>query len=457
MAASPSQTAERPHIVLTGKQRRISLVAVVLGNFLEWFDWTLYAIFTTYIAVTFFHAKDEISGVLSTLLVFAVGFLARPVGGFLFGWIGDKYGRKNAMFLAMVLMATGSALIGLMPSWNSIGVWATVGLTVARLVQGIAHGGETGGAYTYMAEIAPKEKRGLYGSFIMMTVTIGVMSATALGVLTTSVFTKEQMTEWGWRIPFLLGALLAIVALVIRSRAQESPVYEEARLEDGNENTAPIVTATKKQLAIIALRIVILTSLGQVMFYTWKSFFSSYAIDQKGMDPNGAYLASLGAQAIGLIALPLWAMFSDKFGRKKTVSLGALGVIVVAFPVSWILGEQPWTLFVAQGIALIVWAILSSIYATLSPELAPTAARARSVGVWSSVSAALIGGTAPYLNTWLSDIGLGWVFTLYMMFIALVTLITVRFIPETVGLDMNEIPLPGEAPQSKKTESPALV
>lgn len=444
MTVTAVSSTDTPHISFNKKQTRTSLIAVVLGNFLEWFDWTIYAIFTTYIAASFFHTENATSAVLLTLVVFAVGFLARPLGGLLFGWIGDKHGRKTALFISMMLMALGSALIGLMPTFAAIGVWASIGLAAARLLQGIAHGGETGGAYTYMAEIAPKNRRGLYSSFIMMTVTIGVMTATGLGVILTGLLSVEAMGSWGWRIPFFIGAALALFALWIRSRAEESPVYEEAKRIEGTHDGAPIVTASKRQLAIIALRIVLLGVLTQVLYYTWMGFFSSYAIGQKGMDPNGAYLASLGAQVIALIALPLWGVFSDRVGRRKSLAMWALAVMVIVFPISWILSDQPWTLFAAQAIALIVWAIQASIHSTVAAEQAPTAARARSVGIWSSVAAALTGGTAPYLNTWLSSMGLGWVFSLYIVFLAVVTLITLKYTPETAGLELNDIPLPGE-------------
>jgi MHS family alpha-ketoglutarate permease-like MFS transporter len=175
------------------------------------------------------------------------------------------------------------------------------------------------------------------------------------------------------------------------------------------------------------------------------SFFSAYAISSKGMDENGAYLASLGAQVVALVALPLWGALSDRIGRKRQLRIWSLAVMVVVFPVSWLLTDEPWTLFVAQSLALIVWAAQASIHSTVMAEQAPTEARSTSVGVWSSVGAALTGGTAPYLNTWLTGLGLEWVFSAYIIALAVVTLITLRFIPETAGVPMDEIPMPGEA------------
>lgn len=440
-STTAAHTGPSPENALSRKQRRTSLVAVVSGNFLEWFDWTVYAIFTTYIAANFFDSTDSASAVLMTLGVFAGGFLARPVGGLIFGRIGDKLGRKTALVIAMVLMGVGSGLIAVMPTYESIGVWASLGLFAARLIQGIAHGGESGNAYTYLAEIAPKDKRGLWGSSIMFTVTVGVMAATALGALLTSLLAADSMHDWGWRIAFGIGAVLALFALFVRRRAEESQYFEDAKEEPASAKTP----ASKKHLTIIAIRIVLLTSLTMVLYYTWMSFFSAYAISSKGMNENGAYLASLGAQVVALIALPLWGALSDRIGRKKQLRIWSLAVMVVVFPVSWILTDEPWTLFIAQSLALVVWAAQASIHSTVMAEQAPTEARSTSVGVWSSVGAALTGGTAPYLNTWLTGLGLEWVFSLYIIVLAVVTLITLRFIPETAGVPMDEIPLPGEA------------
>lgn len=426
---------------LSKKQRRISFFAAISGNFLEWFDWTIYAVFTTYIASNFFHSGDDASAVLLTLGVFAGGFLARPIGGLVFGRIGDNLGRKPALFLAMLLMGVGSGIIALMPTYEAIGVWASVGLFLARLLQGLAHGGESGNAYTYLAEIAPKNKRGLWGSSIMVTITIGVMAATGLAAILTSVLPEDAMDSWGWRIAFGIGAVLALFALLVRRKAEESEIFEEGKMSDA-QSTAP--RASRRQLAVIALRIVLLSALTMVLYYSWVSFFSAYAISSKGMAEQGAFIASLGAQAIAIVVLPLWGAFSDRIGRKRQLKLWSLAVMVIVFPVSLILTDEPWSLFVAQSIALIVWAMQASIHSTVLAEQAPTEARSTSVGVWSSVGAALTGGTAPYLNTWLTSINLEWVFSVYIIALAILTLITLRFTPETAFTSMDEIPLPGE-------------
>lgn len=442
-----STAVESPNHIrqLTSREKTKSLFAVVAGNFLEWFDWTVYAVFTPYIAAKFFDNSDPTSAVLATLGVFAGGFLARPLGGYVFGRIGDKHGRKIALVLAMITMGIGSLIIALMPSYETIGIIASLGLFLARLLQGLAHGGESGNAYTYLAEIAPKERRGLWGSSIMFTATLGVMVATGLGALLTSTLPEQAMADWGWRVAFFIGFILAIFALFIRKEASESEYFKEAKAE---ENATAPRPATKRQISIIAVRIVMLSLLTQVLYYTWMSFFASYAISSKGMDENGAYLASLGAQLIALIVLPLWGALSDKIGRKKQLAYWALAVMVIVFPISWVLTDEPWTLFVAQGGALIVWAMQASIHPTILAEQAPTTARSTSVGVWSSVGAALAGGTAPYLNTWLTANDLGWVFSVYIIVLGVATLVTLKFIPDITGLEMDKIPLPND-PQAR--------
>ena len=442
-AQNASLTEPATHVATDGSRiRRVrSFAAVVSGNFLEWFDWTVYAVFTPYIAANFFDPGNPTSAVLNTLAIFAVGFLARPLGGYLLGRFGDLRGRKSALVVAMTMMAIGSLLIAILPTFEQVGVWASLFLLVARLLQGLAHGGESGNSYSYLAEIAPKDKRGLWGSSIMFTITLGVMAATALGAGLTSVIPEESMDAWGWRIPFIIGGVLALFALYLRRAADESPFFEAVQRDREMRTARPV---SRHQLTIIAVRILALGILTQVLYYTWMSFFSSYAISAKGMDKNGAYVASLCAQIVALIALPLWGAFSDRVGRRRTYYLWAGAVIVVVLPISRILTDQPWSLFLAQSIALIVWAMQASIHSTVMAEQAPTEARSTSVGIWTSVAAAATGGTAPYLNTWLTLNDKSWIFSAYIIGLAVITLVALRWVPETAGLEMDEIPLPGE-------------
>lgn len=422
-------------IRFTKDQRFEALRASVFGNLLEWYDWTAYAVFTPYIAARYFDHTDPTSATLSALAVFAVGFLARPLGGVIFGRLGDRVGRKAIMVITMVLMAVGSLLIAILPGYEQIGWWASALLVVTRLLQGLAHGGETGVAYTYVAEAAPIKTRGFFVSWIYVAVTLGVMAATGMGAVLTSVLDKPSMDTWGWRVPFIVGALLGLVAIYIRRSIDESPVFVE-------EKTQPVKIVeplSRRDLTKIVLRIILLSCSTNVAYYTWSTFAPSFAIAQHGMDSSGAYIASTLAQVVALIALPLFGLLSDKIGRRPIVLIAGVSIMVMAFPLSWILGTSPWTLFVMQGLGLLIWASISSIYPTLMAEQVPTRARATGVGFVTSLSVAIFGGTAPYLNTWLASIDMSWAFSAYLVVLGALALIGWKIMDETAGVDLAQI------------------
>lgn len=419
---------------LTQSKSLQSLRAAVVGNMLEWFDWTLYGTFAVYLAANFFEKSNPTSALLSTLAVFAVGFIARPIGGIVFGRFGDRIGRKNTLIVTMSTMAAASFMMALIPSYASIGIWSSVLLLIARLLQGLAHGGESGVSYAYVAEIAPPKHRGLWSSSVFMSVTIGVMCATLLGIVLTSIFSKEGMMDYGWRIGFAFGGLLGFFALYMRRAAHESPVYKSD--DASNSKPAPMTGTEKLQ---VFLKVIFFSAGSNVAYYTWVAFAPSFAISAHGMDANSAFIASLLAQLVVLCLLPLFGHFADKFGRKPMVFLYGLLLVIVPFPVAAILASEPWTLFVSQGIGLAVWGIIAAIYPTLIAEQIPTQQRALGVGFLSSFSVAIFGGTAPYLNAWLTSIGLSWVFSVYIMVLGVLAIIAAVMIRETRGVPLSEI------------------
>lgn len=231
-------TGKRDHLAPTLRSRRKSLFASTVGNVLEWYEWSAYAVFAPFIATVMFNPSDRVSALLSTLAVFAVGFLMRPLGGIVFGRIADRRGRKFVLVTTMLMMAGGSLVIGLMPTYASIGAWASLVLLLARMAQGFAHGGESATANTYVAEIAPSESRGLWGSIVFVAIFGGSALAYSVGGAVTSVLSDGAVAEWGWRVPFLLGALLALAALWLRRSMDESEVFAEGRAEDGADDGA---------------------------------------------------------------------------------------------------------------------------------------------------------------------------------------------------------------------------
>ena len=243
-----------------------------MGNALEWFDWTLYGTFSAYLAMNLFDPSDPTSALLATLAVFAGGFLARPVGGWLFGRIGDRYGRKFTLVLTMCLLALTSLAIAVLPTYGQAGVWASVLLFLCRLTQGLAHGGESGVAYTYVAEIAPAKRRGLWSSSVFVSVTVGVMAATGLAALLTSWLGKDAMQAWGWRVGFAVGALLGIYALFLRRSASESDVFEHRAEPAGG------VKVSRRQALLIVRNIIMIAAASNATYYTWVTFAPATAI-----------------------------------------------------------------------------------------------------------------------------------------------------------------------------------
>lgn len=425
-------------VAIDQNNRSKSLKAVAIGNALEWFDWTLYGIFSVYLARNLFDNTDKASALLATLAVFAGGFIARPIGGWVFGAIGDRYGRKLTLIMTMSLLALTSLAIALIPTYAQIGVGASILLFLCRLTQGLAHGGESGVAFTYVAEIAPKEKRGLWSSSVFVSVMVGVMGATALAAFLTKALSADAMEAWGWRAGFAAGALLGVYALVLRRSASESAVFEEhVAKTDG-----PKLEITGRQAARIALNIVMLGCASNAAYYTWVTFAPATAIATRGMDASGAYIASLLAQFACILWLPVCGLMSDRFGRKPLVMAWGLGVILFTIPIDRIVTSEPWTLFVAQVMGLGAWSLLAAIFPALLAEQIPTQARARGVGFVSSLSVAIFGGTAPYLNTWLNTIGLGHVYLGYIMALGAVACIASLMIRETAGVDLNDITVP---------------
>ncbi|WP_339531420.1 MULTISPECIES: MFS transporter [unclassified Pseudomonas] len=410
-----------------------SLRAVGLGNALEWFDWTLYATFSVYLARNLFDKTDARSAMLSTLAVFAVGFFARPVGGLIFGRLADRLGRQKIMLITMSLLALSSVGIAVIPSYGDIGLLASIALMFFRLLQGIAHGGETGVSYTYVAEIAPKEHRGLWSSSIYLGVIVGVIAATIVAAALTSMLGPDAMNDYGWRIGFGIGGVLGIYVLFMRRNVEESHVFTAQE-----EKRQPSRKLSRGELFRIARNLVMLNCSANLTYYTWVTFAPATAIT-RGMDPGGAYRASLFAMILCVIWLPICGMISDRIGRKPVIVAWGILVVLLTYPISVMVTTEPHTLFWAQVIGLGAWSLIASIFPAVLSEQVPTQARAQGVGFVSSVSVALFGGTAPYLNTYLTGIGLEYVYSYYVMSLGLVAVAAGFLIRETAGVDLCEI------------------
>lgn len=447
-AASPGgTTVATPEQHTRGnRSSRRSLVASTVGQLFEWYEWTAYAVFAPFIAAVMFNNSNPVSALLATLAVFAVGFLMRPLGGVVFGRIADVKGRKYVLIVTMLMMATASLIMGLLPSYESIGVFASVLLLACRMVQGFAHGGESATANSYVAEIAPPHRRGMWGSLVFVAIMGGTVVAYAIGGGITAVLSESAVGAWGWRVPFLLGAVFALFVLYLRTGMEESDVFGKANQVDSEE--APTAAASSSRAAIgysrgqlakaIALVVMMVSGI-TVAHYTWSSYASTYAITEEGMAPSAAFWAITASQFLALLTLPLWGLLSDLIGRRPVVLIFAVGTIITTIPLKAMITDQFWTLFVASLIAMIFVAAAGSILSSMMSEAFPTKVRTAGIGFAYSLSVAVFGGSAPYLNALFIGRGLDWLVSAYIIGLCVCTIGATLLMRETRAIDLHTV------------------
>lgn len=421
-----------------------TVVGTGVGNALEWFDWGIFAIFAPFFATQFFNPKDPVSAFLSTLIVFAVGFAARPLGGFVFGWLSDRRGRKFSMAATVGASALGSILIAVAPTYGQVGVLASLVLVGARLIQGLAHGGELPSAQTYVSEFASKESRGLWASLIYVSGTIGNVAGVIVGAILTTVLTKADMQAYGWRIPFVIGGVFGIYALVMRSRMQETEHFEAEVEADAGDAGGPTVAPAKAPIwpQIVrhrkqAAQVIGLTVGLTVAFYTWAIAAPAYAIAKLGIDPRQALWAGVVANLVFIAILPLWGVLSDRVGRKPILLTSALGMALVSFPLNAFLQDSALQLAIAMIVALVFIAGSAAIVPAVYAEMFPTRIRTIGVGIPYSIAVAMFGGTAPYLQAWLGKSVSPTAFTAYSVVLLCISAAVIMRIPETRGKDLH--------------------
>jgi MFS transporter, MHS family, alpha-ketoglutarate permease len=425
------QTSEK-----TAPRRRQGAIKTLLGtgvgNAVEWYDWNIYASFAVYFSAQLFNSDDPRSAFLQTMAVFAVGFVARPFGGVLFGWIGDRIGRKPSLTLSILAASGGSLLIALSPTYEQIGWVASALLLLARLVQGLAHGGELPAAQTYLAEFAPRERRGLYASSIYVSGTTGLLAGLALGLVLQALLSPEEMALWGWRIPFAVGAVLGLVALWIRFSMNESEVFEEHKATVREKENVLLAVAKNWRTG---LRVIFMTAGLTVAYYIWSVTIASIAQTSFGYSPEEAFAAALIGNAVLIAVLPFWGWVSDIVGRRPTTIFGLVGCAVLYIPlIHLVSGGEFWQLVVAICTQLILLAAFLAHAPATYAEMFPTAQRTSGFAISYAIAIAAFGGTAGYVLTLIGD---PFVFAYYSIALLIVSAATVWFLPETKGRDLK--------------------
>lgn len=398
-----------------------------IGNLVEWFDFYIYSFGSLYFAHAFFPAKDRTSQLLAAAGVFAAGFLMRPLGGWVFGRLADRHGRRTALVLSVVLMGGGSSLIAIAPSYAHIGVAAPVILVIARMAQGLSVGGEYGTSATYMSEMAVAGHRGFYSSFQYVTLIGGQLLALLIMVGLQAVLSSEQMLNWGWRIPFAAGAVAALVAVRLRWSLAESTT-EESRQNKNAGSMGALLLHWRSLLIVFGL-----TAGGSLTFYTFTTYMQKYLVNTAGMRAQSASLVMACALVVYMLVQPAFGALSDKIGRRTSLRCFGLLSVLLTVPLLTALGavSSSSSAFFLVTSALLIASFYSSCSALVKAELFPTEVRALGVGLSYAVANTIFGGTAEYAALQLKAWGIEGYFPWYVTCLCAIALATAIWMPDT--------------------------
>lgn len=408
-----------------------AIIGGSVGNLVEWYDWYAYSAFALYFSAAFFPAGDVTAQLLNTAGVFALGFLMRPIGGWLFGRIADKLGRKRSMTWSVLLMSLGSLLIACTPTYASIGIMAPVILLLARLLQGISVGGEYGVSATYLSEMATADRRGFYSSFQYVTLIGGQLIALGIQlILQKWLLSEAQLHAWGWRIPFVIGAVLSIVALYLRRSLHETPSFERQRaLEAPRKGTIRELLRHPKAILTVAG----LTMGGTLAFYTYTTYMQKFLVNTVHLTKGESTLLSFISLLLFALLQPFLGALSDRIGRKPLLAgFGILGVTCTV-PLLTALSHTHslWVAFILLMAALVIVSGYTSINAVVKAELFPAEVRALGVGLPYGLTVAIFGGSAEYVALWFKGKGHESYFYWYITGCVAISLLVYLFMKDT--------------------------
>ncbi|BAV65561.1 MFS transporter [Sphingobium cloacae] len=419
---------------------RRAIAASAMGNATEWFDYGIYAYGVTYISAALFPGNMD-EAVLFALATFAISFLVRPLGGLFWGPLGDRLGRKSVLAFTILLMSGATLCVGLIPDYASIGFWAPALLILLRMVQGFSTGGEYGGAATFMAEYAPDDRRGFYGSFLEFGTLAGFSLGAALMLGFSLILGDGAMHEWGWRIPFLIAAPMGLVGMYLRSKMEDTPVFQAAAALHHAGPPPPslrlLMRGHWRPMLVVGGLVVALN----VVNYTLLSYMPTYLQQRIGLSGDEALIVPIIGMLLMMVVLPFAGALSDKVGRRAMWRVSLIGLLIAVVPLYMLMGTGLWGAtigFVLLGLLYVPQ--LATISATF-PALFPTQVRFAGFAVAYNVSTSIFGGTAPVIGSGLISLtGNELMPAFYMMLACIAGLIALRFMPETAGRSLHDDP-----------------
>ncbi|BBA42071.1 MULTISPECIES: MFS family transporter [Burkholderia] len=401
------------------RRRVFAIVGASSGNLVEWFDFYIYSFCALYFAPAFFPSGNTTTQLLNTAGVFAAGFLMRPIGGWLFGRIADRHGRRNAMMISVLMMCGGSLVIAVLPTYAQIGALAPALLLVARLFQGLSVGGEYGTSATYMSEVALKGRRGFFASFQYVTLIGGQLCALLVLVILQQTLSADELKAWGWRIPFVVGAAAALISLYLRKSLDETSTSESR----DKKNAGTIRGVWQHKGAFFT--VVGFTAGGSLIFYTFTTYMQKYLVNTAGMHAKTASNVMTVALLVYMLMQPVFGALSDKIGRRTSMILFGSFAVIGTVPLMHALKDvtSPVAAFVLITVALAIVSFYTSISGLIKAEMFPPEVRAMGVGLSYAVANAIFGGSAEYVALWFKSIGSEETFYWYVTVLCAISLL----------------------------------
>jgi len=412
-------------------RRRTNLLAGTVGHFVEWYDWYIYGLLAAIFSAQIFPSESAFASLMAALLTYSIGFVVRPMSGIIISPLADRFGRRKVLTLSVSGMAVGSLIIGLTPSFATIGYAAPVLFVIARVIQGISAGSEGQSAIAYMVEHAPPGKRGLYGSFTNMASGLATLAATGSAALITTLLSDADLAAWGWRIPFVVGGVLGVAGLVLRARAEETPEFEASTAVDKQSGWAKLRQLVREHPK--ALLQAAALSAPAVAYYTWATFLPTYANLTSGRDLGSTLTGSVIGLCLLVVIVPTCGALSDRLGRRKIFPIiGATGMVVLFIPLLMLLERPGFGVYVVVAASgWVVLGIWQAVYPTIQAELFPAVVRVSGIGLAHQLVIAVFGGTAPLIAAAFVGSGNPLYVAVYMTVIVAICLAVYTTLPET--------------------------